>query len=1445
MRTDNFIQLNRTFSELSEESGKYDDVEIGGSFTGVRYDWPSLLKEYRVVILSEAGSGKTVEIRNAAQTLREQGKAAFFLRLEHIFTDFESAFEAGSTYEEFQDWLVSDDDGWFLLDSVDEARLRDPRDFERAIRMLSRYIRNAYDRTHIVITSRITAWRPKTDREICTEQLPYAGENNKECPPNPIDEENDFDSSLLVEPKRTALKPFKIIALNDLVADQITLFVKSRGIEDSKAFLDAVERADAWQFTSRPQDLEELADFWKDNGRIGSRYEIILNSIGRRLAERDQNRAEINSLSTERAHYGAKILAAATTLTKISTITVPDGNHNSDGIAVQSVLPDWSATDQCILLLRPIFDEAIYGTVRFHHRSVREYLAAEWFAELLKRETSRRKIEALFFRNQYGRDIVTPTLRPILTWLVLMDEKIRNRVRKVAPEIFFEGGDPVQLPLDFRREILREACEQMADGVTGRSAKSYQAVQRFATQDLCDVIRELIHKYVDNNVLKEYLLRMVWFGKIDGLLPEAMTIALMPNAEKYVRLSAFRAVQAIGFVIDQERLRQSFLTEAEQLNREYLTELLKGVKPTEETWNWLLACLKKCEPKEPFAYSDHLPEAITQFVDATDTELLQKIITGLNELLDQPPLLDRGYCNVSKTFYSLIGSAGKTVERLMLTHNLELLDTDALSVLNKYSAFHHSGYDGESISEIKLELSKIVPLWPDLNRKLFWFEVQQKRGLESSTNGQRLTDFWDVLPGLALWKFDISDFEYVAEEIANQPFLDDKLVALSLAFDLYKTNGRQREWRTKLHKLCSGNVALDEQLKNYLKPPAQSKDSRQSKRRQAKWKKQAAAKQKQKENNAISWKKHFDENLDQVINEVLDKPGTITNSLWYLFHQSRNKKNTNDRSTDYNWKTLIPDYGEETAKFYRDSVVLFWRNFEPKLRSEGTPLNQIPLGATIGLTGLEIETNESPDCLKSLDDSEVERACRYATFELNGFPVWFQGLFEIYPEIVGNFLLQEIKFELSIEKPESDKSYIISDLSWSGQWAWNQLAPRIYELLKTAEPQNFSNLDKLLKILHGSNYSSELIAELACEKCKSLDDLRHLARWCAVWTCVDPEKAIPSFSSQIEKIVDPKEQTLFAMIFVTHLFVGRAAERRGEEQYKRDKFKNPAHLKTLYLLMNEYIRREDDINRFAEAVCYTPELRDDAQDARESLLNTLKMMPGKESYMALVEIAQKHHDKSARPWILLDAKTLAEQDGDLEPWTPMQVREFYNEQERTPSNHKELAELAIQRLLDLKDDLEQGDSSNASILMQVKEIEVRKYIANELDKTAHGRYSIQQEYELADGKKPDIRFQGNGIDAPVPVELKIADNWKDQKLFERLENQLCGDYLRDKRSGRGIFLLVYRGKEQPWKVPGRDDRLNFDQLVAALQNHWTQISPSFPNIEEIKVIGIDLTKRMS
>jgi len=65
--------------------------------------------------------------------------------------------------------------------------------------------------------------------------------------------------------------------------------------------------------------------------------------------------------------------AASSALTQESAIPVTDGTENVRGLAIREMLPDWDDRDCATLRSRPIFDEGIYGTVRFHHRSVRDF----------------------------------------------------------------------------------------------------------------------------------------------------------------------------------------------------------------------------------------------------------------------------------------------------------------------------------------------------------------------------------------------------------------------------------------------------------------------------------------------------------------------------------------------------------------------------------------------------------------------------------------------------------------------------------------------------------------------------------------------------------------------------------------------------------------------------------------------------------------------------------------------------------------------------------------------------------------------------------------------------------------------------------------------------------------------------------------------------------------
>lgn len=1429
-----YIELHRTFHELAQAKGpRSDDRPL--LITGKTFTSDDLLQEHRVVVLSAAGAGKTEEILEAAKRLRRQGKSAFFLRLEHVATDFESAFDVG-TYDNFQSWLSSTDPGWLLLDSVDESRLKGPGDFELAIRTLSRQLAGAKQRVHLLITSRPSAWRPVTDRALCESQFPYSAST---LATGGATEGNDaavFQSKQ--RPSTDENSAFKIVSLDDLSRGQVELFARGRNVADPSAFLDAVERADAWPFTAKPLDLEELIAFWTDAqaGGIGSRLAVMTNSIERRLKEHDPKRSEARPLTIDQALEGAMLVAAAATLTKEQTIRVPDPKNSLHGIDVEALLTGWDARQCAALLSRPVFDKAIYGCVRFHHRAVREFLAAQWFAGLLKQETSRRTIEQLFFRAPYGLEVVAPTLRPLLPWLAIFDAKILERVRQVAPEILFEGGDPSQLPTDVRRSILRLACDQLANGTSRRSMADLDAIQRFAAVDLTDELKSLMVRYATNEDVLCFLLRMVWQGRLTGVREEVTSIAGSAGQGRFARVTACRALGEIGSADNLAQIRRAFASEEGTLDRRLLAELLSHTEPSREVIEWLFDCLRRVEDLQPHDV-DPLCDEVPAFVERVDASQLPIVADGLNALLNTSPISERWHGEVSNKFRWLGRAAAAAVARMLATRDENALRASALSILRRIPiAVQHdpSGFDHS-----KLGLDVLVKQWSVLKWALFWHIVDHERHGLCAERGERLTHWTAIRPWESFIAFDASDFAHAVCEINERALLDDRLVALTLAFDLYVEAGRLKAHRTLLHRAADQDAQLVKRLKELLRPPAQSSQSAKFKRQTAAWQRKMEEQQQREQLSREEWRRYFVENVDRVRDPGFDDPEAISRGQNYLLDCLR-KAGGSSLSTwsHVDWQSLAGEFGPEVARAFRDGAVAYWRRYRPQLVSEGAPTNSTTLSTVFGLTGLAIEAKERTEWPQSLTETEVDCAFRYAMHELNGFPAWFNNLFAAHGELVTRLALQEISYELDQVNGDHGSQYLLYDIAWSGDTLWDGIAPGLVGLLVGRNPRSAKDLGYALDVIQSSNYPDSKLEELAAEKVAALSDPVHAAYWLAAWTGVAPESAINSLERRLAQLTQITERTQVAMTYVTRLM----GSRRGPQTRVRAAFHTPRHLRRLYLLIHEHVRREDDFNR-ANCGVYSPELRDEAQDARERLLGALEAIPGKEAFVALQDIAREHPDTTSRSWIGLKAKARAEQDADLSKWSIQQVREFNDRIERTPANHQELFELAVLRLLDLKDSIENGDSSIASTLLTVtKEVDVRKFIGNWCRESSRGRYLVTQEEEFADAKRPDLRWHGNGFDGPVPTELKLLGSWTGPELFERLEVQLGGDYLRDVRSRRGIFLLVRRDREQ-WVLPGTGRRVGFDCLVNALQDHWQDISSNYPGVDELKVIGIDLTKR--
>ena len=190
-----------------------------------------------------------------ARYVEATGHYAFFIRIEDIENDFEQSFEVGNA-DTFQQWLDAQNDAWFYLDSVDEARLENPTAFRKAIRRFSREIKNAQHRAHVCISSRPYAWRPRSDRQLIEQYLPL---------PERRVEATGYDQEATDTSKpQVALDVFLLQPLDE---KDIRQFAQHRTIKDVDGLIDDLNRKDLMDLAARPFDLEGILDKWASRRR--------------------------------------------------------------------------------------------------------------------------------------------------------------------------------------------------------------------------------------------------------------------------------------------------------------------------------------------------------------------------------------------------------------------------------------------------------------------------------------------------------------------------------------------------------------------------------------------------------------------------------------------------------------------------------------------------------------------------------------------------------------------------------------------------------------------------------------------------------------------------------------------------------------------------------------------------------------------------------------------------------------------------------------------------------------------------------------------------------------------------------------------------------------------------------------------------------------------------
>jgi hypothetical protein len=322
------IELDRRFYRIDERTAAFpEDATYYADSEHITDAWTKLLLRKRVVVLAEAGMGKSEELLTQAKKLVAAGKPAFNARIERLADgDLDKALECGDPAEVAL-WREGDGFAYFFLDSLDEARLTHKR-FRDALKTVAQTIRGAEERAHIFISSRPSDWRWTEDLATVKEVLPVRSAEScsdlqKAAPLS--------DETLLgpMRPQRRSRSRYNeedaksdtvsVVRLLGLSPSKIEHFANERGVPNVPAFMRALADANAMTLVARPQDLDGIIRIWKKSKRIGTHCEALRGSIAQRIKETNLDQARLRELTEAEAMEGTQRVAAALTLCRVAT----------------------------------------------------------------------------------------------------------------------------------------------------------------------------------------------------------------------------------------------------------------------------------------------------------------------------------------------------------------------------------------------------------------------------------------------------------------------------------------------------------------------------------------------------------------------------------------------------------------------------------------------------------------------------------------------------------------------------------------------------------------------------------------------------------------------------------------------------------------------------------------------------------------------------------------------------------------------------------------------------------------------------------------------------------------------------------------------------------------------------------------------------------------------
>lgn len=1415
--SERYIELNRRFlDQKDEEIGEeIDRSYISSWFRDRAPRWDELLESERVVLFAEAGSGKTWEMQAQVGRLSQGGKAAFFVPLEALarlgLRDYLAM--APEAVGRFDSWLSDPGEtAWLFLDAVDELKLTEGT-LDIALGAVARDVGNARSRLRVILSCRPTDWRPVEDKDTFLRRLPLSDPIADSVSDKEAAEEDEFLAPIRArhEKKQEAATSsktapqFRMVVLLPLDSARILQFATALKVRDPQALLDEIRQQEAMPFARRPLDLERLIRSWQERGNLGTRLQQHQDDVRESLHDK-AGRRDASQLSADEALEGAEWLALGLVMTRCRAITEPGslGSPRQDGtLAPASILGSWPEAKIAALLRRAMFDPGTYGRVRFHHRSIQEYLAAERLRKLRGAGMTARQLHRLLFADTYGEKVVVPALRPIAAWLSIHDPAVAHELLRREPEVLLQFGDPESLSIDVRRELLKAFVEAYAGGGWRGLHMPRAESRRLAKPELAAEVRAAWEQTGTNEEVQVFLLELVALGRFADCADLALSTALNPAFEANTRAYAIEALAALQRTHMLRQIADAMLSNPEDWPDRLVADDIASFFPGVISVDELMQLVRRT--RQGRSYTTGFAWSLFNLADGCDPhneEIRHLRKTLADELWKAVRLHD------PHRRRSGMGHLAPALTRISLQEAEAGLFTEELAWAGVIThRFHGDTLGREELGQLSTLLRGRRELRPVIARTEL--EISKVVAPAKDGSGRHFNAFVHD----TLVRLEGEDWDWLLAAFRETSDPGDQEVYLHALLDVWRGRGREASERDTLAKLAEHSPEFEELVGRVtdMKPYEPSTDMRRLEKTRRERQRKEAARQQKNEKEWAAWRDGALADPDAAFAPKNKIDGVLALMNWLAHDRS------GSNLAQPNWLRVRQVLGDSIADRFEAGLRAYWRATPIETRTERGESNTIYHYQGIGLTGLAAEAAIGPNWARALTPEHAALALRWSTLELNGLPEWADALAAAWPAEAAAFYIAEMRAELG-SAGATFHPHVLSAISYGSDTIKQLVAPAMAELLQSWPPvpkeadkevHYSENLSRALAVISASGVSSPELVRLCVSRFEEAGDHSSGVAWLRGAFSFDFGEGLAALERAVSKMTADGRKGIAANWFAA-LFGDRHTRTPVDLSNS-----STAQLAQLVRLAYQSVRREDDITHEGT---FSPGPRDNAQDARNRLIGALIERSGREAHDVLLRLADDPLFAHMPDRLRLLARERAAKDSEPAALTPSDFAEWQRLFEAAPRNRDELRQVMWDVLDDIQHEIAHHDFTSRGTLAKIdSEIEMQPILAKMVEDRARGRYQVTREEEVVDRKETDIRLVATAFPGKAVIELKLGDKWSVNDLERAITDQLVAQYLRHEGCSVGCLLVTYAGRTG-FKDPATRRAIPIETVLDRLQS---------------------------